>query len=153
MDDSRLFRLRVRAKHFLICILFLIPLSIPWQSFAQELSQASLEALEKTQALLRDPAQRSEAMARSADAQRNHAELQKMTGSQDNTNATYDLSADIFGDMTRKTNGDPAQMKRLLEEAQRDPEKFLNSLTPEQRARIQSLATKIETEKAGSLKP
>jgi hypothetical protein len=104
-----------------------------------ELDKESKEALEKTQQLLRDPTQRNAAMKGNQEAQTNNQSLESLVGSQ-NASGVYDLSAEIFGKIVTDSNGDPAVMQKKIEEAQKNPTAFLNSLTPEQKARIKAIA-------------
>jgi len=117
-----------------------------------ELDKASQEALEKTQKLLRDPSQRNAAMNQSPDARSNDAELQKLMGGK-GTGGVYDLSADIFAKIVSESNGDVVVMQQKLEQAQTNPEAFLKSLTPEQQARIKSMANQASEKRNPSNKP
>jgi hypothetical protein len=108
-----------------------------------ELDGASAEALVKTQALLRDPQKRAQAAAASPQAQFVDKQAQSLAGSSENTNAIYDLSADIMESLVMKTNGDPAKMKELLDQAKNDPKGFAEKLTPEQRQKLTEISRKI----------
>ena len=57
------------------------------------------------------------------------------------------LSAGIFDDVVKKTNGDPAAIQTLLLEAQANPGKFLESLSPQQQAEIRRIASEIDAKK------
>ncbi len=108
--------------------------------------EINAEALEKTQALLRDPEQRVKAGSEDSKAAATMKSADKFVGP-NNTKETYDLTADIFGSLEKKANGNP---KEAVDEAQKNPEAFFNSLTPEQQARIHELAKKIESERGPS---
>lgn len=112
----------------------------PGSSAHAELDKESLEALEKTQQLLRDAGQRKSAIEQSPDAQRNHDSLEKLVGSQ-NAGAAYDISADILDKLVKESNGDVVVMQQKLQEAQKNPEAFAKKyLSPEHLARINSMA-------------
>ncbi|MFL5815845.1 MAG: hypothetical protein ACJ763_19910 [Bdellovibrionia bacterium] len=108
-----------------------------------ELDSASAEALTKTQALLRDPQKRAQAAAANPQAQFVDKQTQALAGSAENTNAIYDLSADIMESLVLKTNGDPAKMKELMDQAKNDPKGFTENLTPEQRQKLKEISQKI----------
>ena len=111
---------------------------------------ATSEALEKTTALLRDPAQRDKAIAESPDAQKNHGDLKKFAGSEENVNGTYGISANILEKMVKDSNGDASEMQKMIEQAQRNPTSFYEGLTPEQKRNIDALAKQIESSTASS---
>lgn len=117
-----------------------------FQASAATDEEIKAEALQKTQELLRDPAQRAKYGAESPKAKANLDSTDKLVGP-NNTKETYDLTADIFGSMEKKANGNPTA---AVEAAQKSPEDFFNSLTPEQQARIHELARKIESERGPS---
>lgn len=108
-----------------------------------ELDAASDEALAKTQALLRDPNQRAQATGATQQAQFVDKQAQSIAGSPENANAIYDLSADIMESLVMKTNGDPAKMKELLDQAKNDPKAFAEKLTPEQQKKLLEISRKI----------
>lgn len=111
--------------------------------FAEELDNASQEALQKTQVLLKDKSQRDayirdhpEALA----ADKKAGEL----GDPADKERAYDISADIYSDIVKNTNGDAKKQKELLDKAAANPEAFYNSLSPSQKAQIHDLATGIQ---------
>lgn len=108
-----------------------------------QLDAASDEALARTQAMLRDPQQRAKATSATRQAQFVDKQAQSLAGTPENTNAIYDLSADIMESLVLKTNGDPAKMKELLDQAKNDPKAFAEKLTPEQRKKLQEISQKI----------
>src|SRR3954471_101737 len=110
---------------------------------AEELDPASKEGLSKTQEVLRDPKKRQEAIKGDKKAEEADARVQRLSGSPENTQKMYEISADIMENITKQSGGDPQKMQKLLEEAQKDPEAFYKSLTPEQRGQIQKLSGEI----------
>jgi hypothetical protein len=54
------------------------------------------------------------------------------------------LSAGIIEDVVEKTNGDPAAKQSFLLEAQANPGKFLEGLSPQQQAEIRRIASEID---------
>jgi hypothetical protein len=111
---------------------------------------ASSEALVRTQAMLRDPQQRAKATSETPQAQFVDKQTQSLAGTPENANAIYDLSADIMESLALKTNGDPAKMKEILDQAKNDPKAFAEKLTPEQRKKLQEISQKIPVNGSGS---
>ncbi len=54
------------------------------------------------------------------------------------------ISADVFKDMVKSSNGDSAAMQEKLQQALKDPNAFLQQLSPEQQKRIRELASELE---------
>lgn len=114
-----------------------------------ELDKESQEALEKTQQLLRDQAQRANALKESKDAQRNHQSMESMLGAS-NTNSAYEISAEVLEKIVKDTNGDIVLMQQIVEEAQKNPEAFAKKYFNEsQRARIKQMAEKAPGSSGG----
>mgnify|MGYP003342434786 CR=1 FL=1 len=63
------------------------------------------------------------------------------------------ISSDIFASMVKDQNGDSGAIQAKLREALKDPRGFMNSLTPEQQARIRGLASELEKQNAKSRSP
>lgn len=117
-----------------ILILFLAT-SFTIPSFA--LDEHSQKALDETQQLLRDKKQREKAAGENDQTKKADSYIDEIGANKD---ATYDLSADIFAELVKRANGDPAVMQKLLEEASRDPAAFANSLSADQKAKIKGIA-------------
>ena len=99
------------------------------------------EAIKKTQELLKNP----------SNLQNNFeaTKLFELMGNSPQSNQDLsNTSASIFSDLAAKTGGDPEKLKKLLEEAKKNPEAFANQLSPEQKAAISELARKIESNKS-----
>jgi hypothetical protein len=95
------------------------------------------EAIKKTQELLKNP----------GNLQGNAEALKLFELMGNNPNANQDLSnttASIFADLAAKTGGDPEKLRKLLEDAKKNPEAFANQLSLEQKNSISDLAKKIE---------
>ena len=84
----------VRLTLLLSAVLLLSPV----HAKAEELDSASQDALEKTQNLLNNQAARKEAASRNPDTVRANGAVEKLGGSQANTDAMYGLSSDIFAE-------------------------------------------------------
>jgi hypothetical protein len=65
-------------------------------------------------------------------------------GDENQKEEMYQISADIFKNFEGKS---AEEMQKILEQAQKDPEAFYKSLSPEQQKKIKGLANKIESKK------
>ena len=113
------------------------------QAGAASQEEINAEALQKTQELLRDPKQRAKAATDSPKAAAAMKSTENAVG-RENSQETYELSADIFASLVKNGKGDDATN---IEAMQKNPEEFYKSLTPEQQARIHELSKKIESER------
>ncbi len=125
---------------------------VGWTARA-DLSSSDQEALRKTQELLRNQQQREKYMKESPDARANHQQLEKLTGNKQTTDSVYGLSAEIFAEIAKDTNGDPVLMQQKLMEAQKNPEAFLKSLPAQHRKAIEEIAGRINSNRGPSGKP
>lgn len=108
------------------------------------LSAGGQDPVKQTQELLKNPTN----LQGNAEA----SKLFELMGN--NPNANQELSnttASIFADLAAKTGGDPEKLRKLLEEAKKNPEAFANQLSPEQKKAISNLATKIEDNKSNNM--
>ena len=100
------------------------------------LDAASAEALSKTQEVLRDPGARAGQVDRG---------LESMVGNDTaKKEEVYDLAAEVFQDLVKRSGGDPLKMSEILEKAQKDPAAFGKTLSPAQLERIKQLARELE---------
>lgn len=126
----------------------------PFAPFAQaELDKASIEALEKTKELLVAPDQRREALKQDQNAADADKRIDQITSSPEDKQAIYELSAKIFDSTTHMTNGDVDTQKTLLENAMRDPEKFIKDLPADQQKQFRDLATQIDKKNSSISSP
>ena len=107
---------------------------------------ANAEALKKTQDLLRDPKQREKAAEEDTKAAATMKSVESFSG-KEHSQEIYNLSAEVMGTITNRSKGDVNSMKQ---DTQKTPEEFIKLLTPEQWAKIEALAKKIEAERAPS---
>lgn len=104
------------------------------------------EALSKTQDLLRSSEGRKKAAAESPKAAATMKSAESLVGP-NHTQELYDLSAEVMGTMTKRSGGNADKMSA---DVNKSPEDFIKLLTPEQWAKIQELARKVEAERAPS---
>lgn len=125
-------------KTLLIASLFFLP------AITQAFDEADEQALAEVQALLQNP-QVLKGPAGNPNEKAALAEIEKLTkGDPKAQQEIHQLSSDIFTDMVQKNGtGEGAIMKSLLE-AQQNPAKFMQSLTPEQQRKIRELASEID---------
>lgn len=117
-------------------------------SFFPHLSHASDEAdnqaLAEVQALLQNP-QVIKGPAGNPDEKAALAEIDKLTkGDPKTQQGINQLSSDIFADMVKKEGAGEGGIMRALLEAQQNPGKFIQTLSPEQRQRLRELASEID---------
>ena len=137
-----------------ICILsfviYLLSAVMPQEGFAQGPSAnpkkeiISKEAVQSTQQNLRNEKARSQIIGESKAAQANDQKTSELAGSSENKEKIYDISADIMANFEGKS---VEEMEAILNQASKDPEGFMRSLTPEQRAKIKEISQQIETSK------
>src|SRR5688500_13050200 len=118
-------------------------LALSLSSARAESTDAELmDAIAKTQELLRDPKARKEA-ATTKEAKSADDLLESIAGNPENAQLIYELAAEVFGDLAKDAQSDPDKMAAILEEAKRDPAAFAAKLSPERRAKIKALSKKI----------
>lgn len=121
----------------------LLSLSTHAQSRGSEpLSKEDQKALDKTQQMLRDRSQVEAYTKKNPEAANTDANVKALMGP--DTDAAYDLAADILADLVKQANGDPAKLMELLENAKKNPEAFAKKLSPAQQDKIRGLANKVE---------
>lgn len=79
--------------------------------------------------------------------------LEAVDGNADNMQELYTISADIMPILLQQTGGDPAKMQAIMQNAQANPEAFLNSLPQAVQAKIKNAATTVEKSRASEQKP
>lgn len=111
------------------------------------LDVASATALKQTQDLLKDKAARDKAIKGDSHAVEADANAGRVAGTAENKEATYGLSSEIMAYLVKKTAGDPIALQKIMNDAQRNPEAFAESLPPEYQSKLRGLAGKIEADK------
>jgi hypothetical protein len=111
---------------------------------ADGLSERDQGALTQTQELLRDHTQLQKEGLLTPEAKQMDARVQQVTGGSPKATAeVYDITADIFGNITKEAGGNPEKMQELVEKAMANPQAFEASLTPEEKARIEKLVESL----------
>jgi hypothetical protein len=133
-------------KHFLLLLSFSATIFSGMHSrccLAAQLDAASQSALQNTQEMLTDPALREKAVQETEAARAADQQAKSVAGSPENTEALYRISGTVMSEITHRTGGDPAKMNELLKDAEKNPEAFGESLTPESQSAIRDLAGKV----------
>ena len=107
-------------------------------------SQASDEAAKNTVDLLKDRKQIEELAATDQNAKRANYVVNRTVGTGAEKDQLLQITSDIMGVLIKKHKGDISAMQADLMNAMRDPKKFIESLTPEQRAQVRTLASEVE---------
>lgn len=102
------------------------------------------QAVEKTQQGLVNPSERKN-MINSKEALEAAEKVNSVTGGDAIDQETiYKISAQVLGDIQGK---DPSSLEKTLLQAQKDPEAFMKSLSPDVQKQIRDLAGKVEDRK------
>lgn len=101
------------------------------------------DALKKTQDLLRSGGARNEEAGKTAKGREAINQVEKLGGSTEVNDGIYGLAADIFEDIFEQSKGNPEEMQRLLEKAQKDPEGFAKGLKSSRKEKLKSLSKQL----------
>lgn len=115
-------------------------------SWAQEASKDVRKAIQMTQEMLKDPAERKKAIGTSPQGHAADQKVHELAGSKENEQAIYDLAASVFGTMMEQTDGDEEKMQKLLEEGMKNPEAFAKKWSPEELQKLHDLGKKIQSQ-------
>lgn len=125
------------------CVIGLIP-NLNLRAEEPVVDPASLEALQKTQALLNDPALRDAFIQKSPNALMIDGQATSLTGNAATKESLYHISSQVFQDIFNATQGDVGKMQKMMVDAKNDPKAFFNSLSPESRKAIEIISKQIE---------
>jgi hypothetical protein len=101
-------------------------------------------ALQEAQALLKSREEREAVIATDPKAQAAAAQARTIAPNSASEEAMYGVASGVLESFVKKTGGDPAKMQKLAEDAKRDPARFYESLSDEQKAQVKSIADQIE---------
>jgi hypothetical protein len=143
------------CKGFIILSAFIISV----QSQAQTSTQGqggqdahSQEALRRTQEMLRNSSMRQKALT-TPQAQEADQRARQLMGSAEDTQALYELSAELIGNLVQETGGDPAKLQTMMMQLTKNPEAFRSKMSPTQYEKLKALAAKIERRNSAVSKP
>lgn len=109
-------------------------------SFSAWADPDTRSAVEEVQKQMQSPSFHQNAAKESTEAADVEQHVKALAGSPENEQAMYSLAAEILGNMKDKS---PEEMKKILEEARKNPEAFLKSWTPEQQKNLKNLSERI----------
>jgi hypothetical protein len=110
--------------------------------------QINQQALQQTQGLLVNPAERKIILDADPKAKAADSKVQQLLG-QDSQKA-YELSAQLMSTIVAQTGGDPKKMQQLVLELQSNPHALEKLLTPTQRDQIRKMASDLEAKKGSA---
>ena len=102
--------------------------------------QETRSAVEEVQKQMQSPTFHQNAAKESKEAAAVEQHVKTLSGSPENEQAMYNLAAEVLGNMKDKS---PEEMQKILQEAQKNPEAFLNSWSPEQQKKLKDLSERI----------
>lgn len=109
------------------------------------------KALDETLSILLSPDQRKQIIDKEPKAKEADDFALQVGGNAANQQKIYELAAKVMADLAKNGKWDPDKMMQILEKANKDPESFANTFSPEQKKMLQELAAEIE--KAKPAKP
>lgn len=139
-----------KTNRFKLSFIILVALNFLSVNAHAELDKYDQEALQKTQEFLRSKSQREANLKTNKDAQPYVQKMNEMGMNAAQQDQTFNITADVFGELIKANNGDPAALQKMLLNAQKDPQGFFNSLSPEQKSKIQNLGKEMEAAMSSS---
>ncbi len=118
-------------------ILLFVALLMPATVWADAETQ---QAVKEVQEQMKSPSFHQNAAKQSKEAAAVEKQVKDVSGSPENEQAMYEFAAQILGNM--KDNS-PEEMRKMLMDAQQNPEAFANSWTPEQKQKLKELSERI----------
>ena len=96
---------------------------------------------------------RKEAIQKHPQGQAADQKVKEIAGSPENEAAIYELAAAVFGDVMKEAGGDVTKAQQMLNDGLKDPEAFAKKWSPEEQAKLHSIAEKSEkSEKSKTFK-
>ena len=115
--------------------------------FAEELSNVDAKALEQTVQMLNNKSQRQAAVNQNDESKKADAMAKNLFGEK-GVDKAYAAAAEILKTMVKQTNGDSAEMSKMMQEAQANPAEYLKKLSAEHQQMIKKLAEDVERTRA-----
>jgi hypothetical protein len=119
--------------------LFLITFCLAFSltSFAD---QETRNAVSNVQEQMKKPEFHKNAAKESGEAAAVESHVKQISGGAANEQEMYNLAAEVLGNMKDMK---PEDMQKMLEQAKKNPEAFMNSWTPEQKQKLKELSERI----------
>lgn len=110
--------------------------------WADNLDSHDQTALLQTQQFLKDSKARNKYIEKHPEAKQANDQLNQLTGGVA-TDQVYSLAASIFSMITKDSHGDPKAMQKMLSDYAKNPQAFIEKLSPEQQAQLRDIASKV----------
>ena len=111
----------------------------------EALNKVDSEALENTIKMMQSPQGRQKAINENGSRAKKADQMaQDLMGSDANVQEIYKAAAEIFRKVASDSDGDMEKMMEIMGNAQKNPEDFYNSLTPDHKQMIKSLGEKAK---------
>ena len=112
------------------------------------LAEGDEDATKSTQNLLRSSKERKELIKHDDRAKEADHQVDQITGGDGHAKEEmYDISAALMPWLVEQSGGDSDKMNALLEEALKNPQKFIDSMPESERARIKAISGRLEKNK------
>jgi hypothetical protein len=109
------------------------------------LEKGDEEALSNTLKLMNDPNAMSAYASGNGDASRALDQANQLThGNKAQQAELMNLSSIIFADMVKQSNGDAVAIQSKLQQAMKDPNSFMKTLSPEAQSKLRQLAAEMD---------
>lgn len=128
-------------------IVNLLAIFLVINSFAESQTAEQQFSSKQTQDLLKDQKKIKELSKENKDIKKADDFVKGVAGSDENTQAIYELAAEILPIFLEMNNNDPEKATKALAEYSKDPKAFLEKLPAATRKKIKDISTKIEAEK------
>lgn len=128
-------------------IVNLLAIFLVINSFAESQNAEQQFSSKQTQDLLKDQKKVKELSKENKDIKKADDFVKGVAGSDENTQAIYELAAEILPIFLEMNSNDPEKATKALEEYSKDPKAFLEKLPVATRKKIKDISTKIEAEK------
>ncbi len=110
----------------------------------KKVAQDDVDALQKTQELLKDAKAREAYAKEHPEAQNALDQVKKLGGTEGNSDEMFSISAEIMQSIVAESGGDVEKMQAMIAQATKNPEAFFNQLSADQKAKIRKVAGEIE---------
>ncbi|WP_413560784.1 hypothetical protein [Bdellovibrio sp. HCB209] len=121
----------------------LIIASVFCSAYAEDTEDMSA-AIEKTQKDIRNTTTRAEMIKSSPEAAKAAEKVKALSGGSANEAEMYDLAADVLTNMKGMSQ---EQILEMMQKAQKDPEAFVKTWSPEQRKKLEKISDRIPASK------
>lgn len=132
------------AKFIFVFFLFSFFAIDPGRAAGDKDDKIKKQATQQTQELLTNKEEREKAAKNDPKAHKALQDVKNLTGrDKQSEEDIFGLASDLMPKLVEESGGDPNKMMQILEEAQKDPEKFSKRWSPEQRKRLKEISEKL----------